>query len=94
MQIRNVLLAMAAAVVASTACAGSDTPAWPPTPAVIAHRGASALRPEHTLAAYAQAIAERRMAQELAAPGPRNTCPGLAPVCCPRSITTTPFTST
>lgn len=30
--------------------------AWPPTPTVIAHRGASALRPEHTLAAYQQAI--------------------------------------
>ena len=56
MQIRNVLLAMAAAVAASTACAGSDTPAWPPTPTVIAHRGASALRPEHTLAAYQKAI--------------------------------------
>ena len=29
---------------------------WPPQPTVIAHRGASALRPEHTLAAYARAI--------------------------------------
>ncbi|MBP6854254.1 MAG: glycerophosphodiester phosphodiesterase [Rhodoferax sp.] len=29
---------------------------WPPVPTVIAHRGASALRPEHTLAAYQQAI--------------------------------------
>lgn len=29
---------------------------WPPEPTVIAHRGASALRPEHTLAAYLQAI--------------------------------------
>lgn len=29
---------------------------WPPTPTVIAHRGASALRPEHTLAAYQKAI--------------------------------------
>lgn len=29
---------------------------WPPSPAVAAHRGASALRPEHTLAAYQQAI--------------------------------------
>lgn len=28
----------------------------PPRPLVIAHRGASALRPEHTLAAYAKAI--------------------------------------
>lgn len=31
---------------------------WPPVPAVAAHRGASALRPEHTLAAYQQAIAD------------------------------------
>ncbi len=31
---------------------------WPPAPALIAHRGASALRPEHTLAAYQQAIAD------------------------------------
>ncbi|GAA4427036.1 glycerophosphodiester phosphodiesterase [Acidovorax lacteus] len=31
-------------------------PAWPPRPTVIAHRGASALRPEHTLAAYQKAI--------------------------------------
>lgn len=30
--------------------------AWPPTPAVTGHRGASALRPEHTLAAYLKAI--------------------------------------
>lgn len=29
---------------------------WPPVPTVIAHRGASALRPEHTLAAYQKAI--------------------------------------
>jgi glycerophosphoryl diester phosphodiesterase len=29
---------------------------WPPAPAVTGHRGASALRPEHTLAAYLQAI--------------------------------------
>ncbi len=44
------------------ACGGSDFNAaptatvWPPTPTLIAHRGASALRPEHTLAAYTQAI--------------------------------------
>lgn len=31
---------------------------WPPVPAVYAHRGASALRPEHTLEAYRQAIAD------------------------------------
>ena len=29
---------------------------WPPVPTLIAHRGASALRPEHTLVAYTQAI--------------------------------------
>jgi len=31
--------------------------AWPPKPALIAHRGASAVRPEHTLEAYRVAIA-------------------------------------
>ncbi|WP_306397048.1 glycerophosphodiester phosphodiesterase [Telluria beijingensis] len=31
-------------------------PSWPASPSVIAHRGASALRPEHTLAAYRKAI--------------------------------------
>ena len=30
--------------------------AWPPVPTLIAHRGASASRPEHTIAAYTQAI--------------------------------------
>jgi glycerophosphoryl diester phosphodiesterase len=29
---------------------------WPPQPTVVAHRGASALLPEHTLAAYQRAI--------------------------------------
>ncbi len=42
------------------AAAAAETPAPAPAPAakplVIAHRGASALRPEHTLAAYAKAI--------------------------------------
>lgn len=38
------------------ACGGDDAPTWPPERAVIAHRGASALRPEHTLAAYQKAI--------------------------------------
>lgn len=43
-------------------CAGSAPdlknpgPSWPPSPSVTAHRGASALRPEHTLAAYRKAI--------------------------------------
>ena len=52
---------LAAAVLA--ACGGDDSPdlqnpgaAWPPTPTVTGHRGASALRPEHTLAAYQKAI--------------------------------------
>ena len=43
--------------------AGAGTPAtaprkaaWPPKPALIAHRGASAVRPEHTLEAYREAI--------------------------------------
>lgn len=36
--------------------AAPSASAWPPVPTLIAHRGASALRPEHTLAAYAQAI--------------------------------------
>lgn len=31
---------------------------WPAEPLVVGHRGASALRPEHTLAAYRQAIAD------------------------------------
>lgn len=56
------LIASTLAVVGGTlvlsACGGSDSnaEAWPPTPTVIAHRGASALRPEHTLAAYQKAI--------------------------------------
>ena len=44
------------------ACGGSDSNApptaanWPPVPTLIGHRGAPALRPEHTLASYTQAI--------------------------------------
>lgn len=55
------------AVLASTvwlsACVGnptlqahSEAKDWPPSPALIAHRGASAVRPEHTLEAYREAI--------------------------------------
>ncbi|MCE1193395.1 MAG: glycerophosphodiester phosphodiesterase [Acidovorax sp.] len=47
---------MAAALGATAQPAQPAQPAWPPTPTVIAHRGASALRPEHTLAAYQKAI--------------------------------------
>ncbi|MBC3911450.1 glycerophosphodiester phosphodiesterase [Undibacterium umbellatum] len=48
-----------------SACGGSSNEAvdlqnpglsWPPVPTVTGHRGASALRPEHTLAAYQKAI--------------------------------------
>ncbi len=49
--------------VSLSACGGNDDadllnpgPAWPPQPAVTGHRGASALRPEHTLASYQKAI--------------------------------------
>lgn len=59
-------LTLAAAVsLGLSACGGSSTPAvdylnpgpsWPAAPAVAGHRGASALRPEHTLASYQKAI--------------------------------------
>lgn len=56
------LLAIAMAV-SLTACGGGDATdlqnpgaAWPPVPTVVGHRGASALRPEHTLASYQRAI--------------------------------------
>ncbi|MDZ7861273.1 glycerophosphodiester phosphodiesterase [Acidovorax sp.] len=45
-----------AAALATLALGAAAQTAWPPTPTVIAHRGASALRPEHTLAAYQKAI--------------------------------------
>lgn len=54
--IRTSLRAVAAAALLATWALGAAAQAWPPTPTVIAHRGASALRPEHTLAAYQQAI--------------------------------------
>ena len=50
------LRAVAAAALLATWALGAAAQAWPPTPTVIAHRGASALRPEHTLAAYQKAI--------------------------------------
>ncbi len=37
---------------------GRAAPSLAPVPLVMAHRGASALRPEHTLASYARAIAD------------------------------------
>ncbi len=69
MILRNTVLSqlsIAAAVsISLSACGGSSTPAvdylnpgpsWPAAPAVAGHRGASALRPEHTLASYQKAI--------------------------------------
>lgn len=52
----NPFFAAALMAAALGATAQPAQPAWPPTPTVIAHRGASALRPEHTLAAYQKAI--------------------------------------
>ena len=64
----NVALTGLLSAVALTACGGNDEAAavapvavvaaavFPPVPTLIAHRGASALRPEHTIAAYTQAI--------------------------------------
>jgi glycerophosphoryl diester phosphodiesterase len=58
-------LLFAAIATLLAACGGSDSdqkdlmnpgPAWPSGIAVTGHRGASALRPEHTLAAYQKAI--------------------------------------
>ena len=51
-------LPVAILLAALAACGGSSSEPqpWPPASAVIAHRGASALRPEHTLAAYQKAI--------------------------------------
>ena len=59
----STLFALLAAAVFVTGCGGDDGPdlqnpgaAWPPAPTVTAHRGASSVRPEHTLAAYQKAI--------------------------------------
>lgn len=58
----SLLLAAAAMALALAGCGGEQADlqnpglSWPPSPAVTAHRGASALRPEHTLASYRKAI--------------------------------------
>ncbi len=44
--------------IATLACRGPSEPAPPSTAVVIAHRGASALAPEHTIAAYDLALAQ------------------------------------
>lgn len=54
--LKAALAATMATLVWSAAAQTSAPAAWPPVPTVIAHRGASALRPEHTLAAYQKAI--------------------------------------
>ncbi len=59
------LLCTAFATLSLSACGGNSTEpvdfqnpglSWPPLPTVTGHRGASALRPEHTLASYQKAI--------------------------------------
>ena len=50
------LTSTVAVVGCSTVASQPAAGAWPPAMAAIAHRGASALRPEHTLAAYQKAI--------------------------------------
>ncbi|MBB4858302.1 glycerophosphoryl diester phosphodiesterase [Novosphingobium chloroacetimidivorans] len=51
-------LALASALPLHAAQGGRGAARRPAKPLVMAHRGASALRPEHTLAAYAKAIAD------------------------------------
>lgn len=56
---RRAIVLLAWSLTAMAAAAQESNPAMSssePRPLVIAHRGASALRPEHTLAAYAKAI--------------------------------------
>jgi glycerophosphoryl diester phosphodiesterase len=56
---RNALLAGVFALMSAAAAAGPLPPSPPPPPAppiIIAHRGASADRPEHTIASYSVAI--------------------------------------
>lgn len=57
------LLCSAATALCLSACGSNDLVdyqnpgvSWPPLPTVTGHRGASALRPEHTLASYQKAI--------------------------------------
>ena len=57
------LLCALSTCLAISACGGTDPvdlqnpgESWPASPAIAGHRGASALRPEHTLAAYQRAI--------------------------------------
>jgi len=57
MRHRGLIAWLAAGTVGTTTCTTAPpTPGAPPEPALIAHRGASTLAPEHTLAAYDLAI--------------------------------------
>lgn len=61
MRDRLLALFICAAALLAGGCATHDRlknpgTSWPPSPGVTAHRGASALRPEHTLEAYRKAI--------------------------------------
>ena len=53
---RNMLAAAGGVIAAATAASGEMLVKSRPKPLVFAHRGCSALRPEHTLGAYAKAI--------------------------------------
>lgn len=55
---RSALITSCAAALCGSVRQAGAAPSLAPRPLVFAHRGASALRPEHTLAAYAQAIAD------------------------------------
>ena len=63
-QSRYAGLILAASMMPLAACGGASDmeqfinpgTSWPPTPTVTGHRGSSATRPEHTLAAYQKAI--------------------------------------
>ncbi|GAA3685557.1 MULTISPECIES: glycerophosphodiester phosphodiesterase [Acetobacter] len=55
---RSVLIGSCAAAVCMGRRQVKAAPSLAPRPLVFAHRGASALRPEHTLASYAKAIAD------------------------------------
>ncbi|BEV01749.1 glycerophosphodiester phosphodiesterase [Novosphingobium olei] len=55
---RRTVLAGTAALAMAPAVRGGTMPRRPASPLVLGHRGACALRPEHTLASYERAIAD------------------------------------
>lgn len=55
---RRQLIGRGSAAMAATVMMGGGATGQTPRPLVFAHRGSSALRPEHTLGAYARAIAD------------------------------------